>query len=298
MTGHTKLQATIQIGPPTLRVKDLQQELLFYEDGMGLRVNRRFFNNEELEIVELGFKGNNEKPLLVLKHDPNAKSPPNDFAGLFHFAILVPDRKSLASTLVALTKSGISFDGFADHLVSESLYLHDPKQNGIEIYRDRPKSEWRRDKNGLILMDTLPLDLRSLLADLTDEEKKGAIAFPSGARIGHMHLRVTNLERSLQFYKEKLGLKLTADWSAYGADFVAWADYHHHIGINTWYSLNGKQHANGESGLDQFVITLLRAASLEALKEKVQDSILQTRNGGELLLEDPDGIRIVVSVSS
>ena len=124
--------------------------------------------------------------LLVLKHDPNARPAAHDFAGLFHFAILVPGRRSLAHAFSALEAKNVSFDGFADHLVSESLYLHDLERNGIEIYRDRPTSDWKRDKLGRVVMDTLPLDIDNLTDELVEEDlKNDQETFPNGARIGH-----------------------------------------------------------------------------------------------------------------
>jgi catechol 2,3-dioxygenase len=301
---HRILLSSMQVGPPTLRVRDLRKELLFYEGQLGLRVLRRFNDETEtgnLELIELGFKkypsGEDKSPLLTLKHDPDARDAPNDSAGLFHFAILVPDRKSLASTFVALGKSNAPFDGFADHLVSESLYLHDPERNGIEIYRDRPQKEWQHDAKGHIIMDTLPLDLESVVKELTDHERRSAATFPSLARIGHMHLRVTDLQRSLGFYQEKLGLRLTADWSAHGADFLAFGDYHHHLGINTWQSLDGKSHLDGESGLEQLALVSPDRLQLDVLATSLGGSVLE-RNQEEITLTDPDGIRIVIKTSS
>jgi catechol 2,3-dioxygenase len=293
----------MQVGPPILRVRDLRKELSFYEGELGLQVRRRFNDETEtgnLELIELGFKKNSSDdklPLLTLKHDPEARDAPPASAGLFHFAILVPDRKSLASTFVALEKSNVLFDGFADHLVSESLYLHDPEQNGIEIYRDRPRNEWQHDQKGHVIMDTLPLDLESVMKEMTDHERRFATPFPSLARIGHMHLRVTDLRRSLTFYQEKLGLKLTADWSAHGADFLAFGDYHHHLGINTWLSLDGKSHLDGEVGLDQLVLVSPDRSQLDALATSLGESVLE-RNREEISLADPDGIRIVIRTSS
>ena len=133
-------------------------------------------------------------------------------AGLFHFAILVLNRKNLALTYLVVKNSGIQYDGFADHLVSESLYLRDPEDNGIEIYCDRPVNEWPRNFEGCIIMDTLPLELNSLLSDITTEEikDKSGRVFPDGAKIGHVHLRVTNPERCIRFYHQK-GLEIC--WS-------------------------------------------------------------------------------------
>lgn len=106
---------------------------------------------------------------------------------MYHFAILIPNRQSLASAYLSIKNSNITFDGFADHLVSESLYLHDSERNGIEIYRDKPKNEWPRDEEGRIVMDSLPLDLKSLMDELPENNDKNTI-FPNGARIGHVHL--------------------------------------------------------------------------------------------------------------
>jgi catechol 2,3-dioxygenase len=168
----------MRVGPPLLRVRNIDTVVAFYENSLGLQVNKKYKDNDDENgnlIYELGFKHNissspsssssSYEPLLLLKHDPNAKKksslPHSGAAGLFHFAILVPDRKSLASTYLALKNSGIQYDVFADRLVSESLYLRDPEDNGIEIYRDRPANESPRDTEGHIMMDTLPLDLNS-----------------------------------------------------------------------------------------------------------------------------------------
>jgi len=288
MNNGIKMPA-MMIGPPTLRVRDLQKQLSFYENNLDLQVNRRR-RADDLEVIDLGFKDYKE-PLLILKHDPNARETQHNFAGLYHFAILVPDRKSLASAYLSINNSKIHFDGFADHLVSESLYLHDSERNGIEIYRDRPRNEWQYDAKGHIVMDTLPLDLKSLLAELGKDEGKNT-TFQNGARIGHMHLRVTNLERSLRFY-QKLGFDITSDWSAMGAIFLSAGGYHHHIGMNTWHSLNGKTHLKGESGLDVFEIIVQDSSFIETLAQEFEDHV-QKRNSNKLLVSDPDGIPILI----
>jgi hypothetical protein len=150
----------------------------------------RYDNNNpayELGFDHLASSDTTMSPLLILEHDPNARNASPSSAGLYHFAILVPDRKSLASTYLALNLSGVHFDGFADHLVSESLYLRDPEGNGIEIYCDRPSGKWPRDSAGNIVMDTLPLDLQSLIEEMNHDTSGNLIAFPTGAKIGHIH---------------------------------------------------------------------------------------------------------------
>jgi catechol 2,3-dioxygenase len=120
----------------------------------------------EHEIIELviGMEDNlvfeiDNSPILTLKHDPEASRPYHNSASLFHFAILTPDRKSLPHTFVYLENQGVKFTGFADHLVSESLYLQDPEDNGIEIYCDRPSGKWQFDNNGHVQIDTIVLNL-------------------------------------------------------------------------------------------------------------------------------------------
>ena len=116
-------------------------------------------------------------PLISLQHSSDAKIPSPRSAGLFHFAILLPDRGDLAATYLALKGSGMRFDGFADHLVTESLYLRDPENNGIEIYRDRPSEEWPRDTEGRLVMDALPLNLQTLLSEMNKGESNNKIIF-------------------------------------------------------------------------------------------------------------------------
>jgi len=205
---------------------------------------------------------------------------------------------------LAVGNSGVRYDGFADHLVSESLYLIDPENNGIEINRDRPSIEWPRDNEGHIMMDTLPLDLDSLVSEKPNteerEERENSEAFPSGARIGHIHLKVTNLERSVKFYHEKLRLDLTVDWSTMGAAFLSAGGYHHHVGMNTWNSSGGDVNIHGEAGLEYFTIILPDRSSVDTIISTLNDYITSEKgmkrhkvDENQILVCDPD--RIVIA---
>src|SRR5260370_40961610 len=137
---HFKMSDGMALGPPTLRVRDLQSTLDSYEKDLGLKVQHRFRDpTDSLDLVQLGFQ-NSPNTILFLKHDPNAKTTLHNFAGLYHYAVLVPDRKSLASTYLGIVKRGVVYEVFADHGFSEALYLHDNESNGIEIYADRPRN--------------------------------------------------------------------------------------------------------------------------------------------------------------
>jgi catechol 2,3-dioxygenase len=302
-----KMDADMRVGPLTLRVKDLDTMLGFYEGDLGLRANNRYHDPvDNLEVVELVVDGarsaGTNGPLLILKHDPNASegSSVANSAGLYHFAILVADRKSLASTYLAIGNSGVYFEGFADHSVSEALYLRDPESNGIEIYRDRPRSEWKYENDGQLHMDTLALDVDSLLKELSSAERKNPVTFPTGAGIGHIHLKVTNLNKSINFYHGSLGLDIMMYRAEARAAFLSSGGYHHHIGLNTWESLNGKPHKKGEAGLENFTITVSNDATIKAMAARMNCPEIPSqheegRNPDEfMLLTDPDNMEIIV----
>ena len=151
-------------------------------------------------------------------------------------------------------------------------------------------------------MDTLPLDLNSLVSEFNKEERKNPKAFPTGARIGHMHIRVTNLERSIKFYHEKIGLDITSDWSSMGAAFLSAGGYHHHIGMNTWHSLNGKVHGDGETGLENFTISIPDRSSFNTIKTIVnphtssKQQKKKNADNNQFLVSDPDRIQIVIKL--
>jgi len=299
-----RMHAEMRLAAPALRVRDLEKTLGFYEEDFGLQINRRYRDpSDDLEVFELGFRATprSSEPILLLKHDPNAIQPSHDFAGLYHYAVLVPDRKNLASTYVGIGSSGVSFEGFADHTVSESLYLHDAERNGIEIYADRPRDMWgpflalmrggmRGDPREFTAMNR-PLDLHSLMRETSREDRSAAAPFPHGARIGHMHLRVTDLERSVKFYHDRLGLDIIGNLSSIGAAFLSAGGYHHHLGLNTWHSLGGRPHMEGEAGLEQMTVVVPDGSTLESLASQFPRA---STDLGRLEILDPDGIRIVV----
>lgn len=205
-----------------LRVSDLDRSLGFYANQLGFSILGR-----EQGGATLG-SSSDGPVLLQLTEDKAAPATGPDSAGLFHGAVLLPDRGALGCWLQFAAGAGVEFDGFADHGVSEAIYLSDPDGNGLEFYRDRPRSEWPM-QNGRLAMFTRALAVRELLA-----AGGGARENPlTGARWGHLHLRVTDLAASRSFYERRLGVSVMQDTFP-GAAFLAADGYHHHLGLNIW----------------------------------------------------------------
>ena len=292
----------MELGAPVLRVKDMSKVLAFYTNDIGLQVKTRYKDSDNLEVVELG--SSSKASVLLLKHDPNATLSPPNSAGLYHYAVLVPDRKSLASTFLAIGNAGVPYEGFADHFVSEAIYLHDVEQNGIEVYSDRPRIVWpnwkeiseKAQKTGdygtVMSVMGKPLDFNSLLRELSMDEREHPKSFQNGARIGHMHLRVTDLARSVKFYQEEIGLDIMMNLPNMSAAFLSAGGYHHHIGLNTWHSLGGPERVEGSTGLEGFVIKVPDLKTLESMATQFPGSYDQKTK--ELRVRDPDNLSIII----
>jgi catechol 2,3-dioxygenase len=244
-----------------LRVSDVAQSAEFYADRLGFKTRHVGDNDAELTTEPGG------PPLLVLSETKNWPAP-RDAAGLFHAALLLPNRAALADWLRFAANAGVQFAGFSDHGVSEAVYCSDADGNGLEFYADRPRRNWPM-ANGGLAMTTHPLDVHGLLS----EPPGSRPALLSGARWGHVHVRVTDLDRSEEFYRTSLGLQVTQN-SYPGARFLAADGYHHHVGINTWGNPTRPQPVDAP-GLA--AATFARSGLIE-----------------EQLLQDPDGIALHV----
>ena len=277
-----KLSSGLKLGPVCLRTRNPAELLRFYEDDLGLKVIRR-----DGDYTALG-TGSTIEPLLILHHDEKASSPPLNATGLYHYALLVPDRKNLANAYLSLGNKGVVFDGYADHLVSEALYLTDPEGNGIEIYSDRPRSEWKFDEDG-VDMTTAPLDIDSLMKESSTEEDSHAIA--DGTTVGHVHLKVCDLQASITFYRDTLGLELMRYWGS--AAFLSAGRYHHHVGMNTWESLGGPARGANWTGLEYFTISIPEPDLVELSSRLPENAQAQGDKPKRLFVSDPDDINLV-----
>jgi catechol 2,3-dioxygenase len=280
---QSTIDPTTSMGSVHLTVSDLERSRRFYEQAIGLRATER-----EDGTLALGVPG--ERPLVELRGDATAAPLDQGATGLYHLAILMPTRRDLAVALARLAQAEWPLDGASDHLVSEALYLSDPDGNGIEIYRDRPRAEWRQ-VNGQLEMSTLPLDLRSVLGELSGASSIDPSA-PSGTRIGHVHLQVSGLDSSEAFYNGVLGFDVTVRGYP-GALFVSAGGYHHHLGLNTWHSRGATPPPAGAIGLRSFEVLLPTTQALEAVLERVRQAKIEIESQAEgSLVRDPSGIAV------
>jgi len=271
------LPADTSIGTVALTVSDLDAVEVFYREAIGLRAGERTERGALLGAAP-------GQPLVELVSAPGAAPRPPATTGLFHLALLVPDRAALGGALRRLAAHGARLSGASDHLVSEALYLADPEGNGIEIYRDRPREEWQREGDG-IRMATLPLDLDGVLA--ASEETPEAME-PQTV-IGHVHLNVADLEASERFYVDTLGFDVTSRGYP-GALFVSAGGYHHHLGLNTWNGAGAPPPPAGARGLESFEIHVPADGEAAAIAERLRASGTRVdEQDGALLTTDPSG---------
>jgi catechol 2,3-dioxygenase len=274
------------IGKVRLRVADLDDLTTFYERVIGLEAVER-----EDNLTRLGAAGG--EPLIELIGARDAPAPPSFSTGLFHLAILVPDRAELARSLQRVAGAGWRLTGASDHLVSEALYLQDPEGNGIEIYHDRPREEWRRNGDELA-MATLPLDLESVLGELDPGERQ-ANGMPSGTTMGHVHLQVADIPAAERFYNRALGLDVMVR-SYPGALFLAAGGYHHHLGLNTWQSQGAPPPPEGALGLDRYELVLPNAAERDSAADRLAEAGADPQRLDEgVVASDPSGNRVLLT---
>ena len=271
----------MRIGMVTLRVNDPDVVADFYRDVIGLTVMERTPTG-----VRLGSDG------ITLVHlEPRAKANREapDAAGLYHTAFLMPTRKDLARWLVHVAKNRVPVSGFADHRVSESVYLNDPEGNGIEVYADRAPELWQWE-SGTVTMGTDQLDIDGLLK-LTDTSNSSYPKAPDGLRLGHIHLRVGDLEQAESFYNGLIGLMPTRRRS--GASFLSSGRYHHHLAANVWQSAGTGRRDDTATGLASFSLEIEGEDVLAAQEKRLRQAgteIVEVTGGIEAT--DPWGTRV------
>lgn len=268
------------MGAVHLTVADLDRSLAYYETQIGLRVHAREDGHARL--------GTGGEDLLVLTEEPGAK-PADGYSGLFHFALLVPERIDLARWLAHAARDRVPLSGLSDHFVSEAIYLSDPDHHGIEIYADRPRELWE-DMVGTRLT-TLPLDTDDLLATLDDPVPEFD-GLADGTVMGHVHLSVADVEQTIDYYRDLVGFGLMAQLGEQAA-FLSAGGYHHHLGGNTWQSAGRPYAPEGYARLTQMTVVLPDAAGVEALAERLGAD----EADGDVRAVDPAGIPVLFTTA-
>jgi catechol 2,3-dioxygenase len=271
----------MRIGMVTIRVRKLDVVADYYRDVLGLTVMER-----SAAGAVLGAGG---VKLLALEARPDAANEARTAAGLYHTAFLMPTRKDLARWLVNAAIHRVPLSGFADHRVSESVYLDDPEGNGIEVYADRDPSLWQWS-DGTVTMATDQLDIDDLVA-LTDTRVSDYAKAPDGLRIGHMHLRVGDLAKADGFYRETLGFDPTR--ARNGAAFLSSGRYHHHLGLNVWQSAGAGRRNEAATGLAWFSLEIEMPDLFAAKEERLRQAGIQVAAVADgLEAADPWGTRV------
>jgi catechol 2,3-dioxygenase len=254
---QAELAPQTTVGAVQLSVADLGRSLDYYRTAIGLDVLA-----EEDGRASLG-AGSRE--LLVLVEEPGAR-PSDGYTGLYHFALLVPERRALARWLAHAGRDRVALTGLSDHYVSEAIYLRDPDGHGIEIYADRPREVWEGTVGSTLT--TVPLNVQDLLGELDDPQVEPFHGLPDGTVMGHVHLKAASIPETTAFYRDRVGFAVMA---ALGnqAVFLAAGGYHHHLGANSWESAGAAPAPPGTARLLHFTIVVPDEAERDRVCERV-----------------------------
>ncbi|MFY0782737.1 VOC family protein [Peribacillus simplex] len=266
------------VGEVSINVLDLDKAITFYQDIIGLQVLKR---NERQAVLTTDGK----TPLLTLEQPADVIPKEGRTTGLYHFALLLPTRADLSIFLRHLLQTKYPF-GAADHEVSEALYITDPDGNGIEVYSDRPSTDWKW-ANGEVAMGTDPLDGNDLL-----EESNGEWSvMPAGTLMGHIHLHVSDLRNTEEFYMQGLGFTVVNRYA--GALFTSTGGYHHHIGLNIWNGVGAPAPKENSVGLNWYTLVFANDEARDKVMERLKGiGAVVTEKEEFYVVTDPSGNEI------
>ena len=265
------------MGRVALKVANLEKMTRFYQEVIGLQVLEQSAIQSTLGV---------DNTVLLELHKVQEPLPLTPKTGLYHVAFLLPTRKDLGNALRHYLTIEAPLIGASDHGYSEAIYLNGPEGNGIEVYRDKPQSEWDVRADGEIVGVTIEMDAEAVIA-ASDGAGEG---FPAGTTVGHVHLKVADLIQTEKFYTEVLGLSLKNNFGNQ-AKFFATGDYHHHIGSNIWLGKNIPAMSEQDLGLDYFSFVVPNQAELDRLEEHWKNQINYSKDeSGSLTVVDPNGI--------
>ena len=268
------------VGQVNLKIQNLERSITFYKEVIGFKVLEQTSRSAT-------FSADGKTALLSVEQPDNVVPKQRRTTGLYHFALLLPKRSDLAKIVQHFVEIGVQL-GSSDHLVSEALYLSDPDGNGIEIYVDRDPSEWNWN-NSEVEMTVDPLNFSDLLSYGKQQSWKG---LPAETVMGHIHLHVSELKKTEEFYIKGLGFEVV---NRYGTQalFISDGKYHHHIGLNTWNGVGAPTPPPNSVGLESFTLMLSgeeKKNKIIALLKEIGASV--TEENGSIVTTDPSGNRI------
>jgi catechol 2,3-dioxygenase len=272
----------------TVSVADLDRSVDYWTNAIGLRESSR-----ENGTVRMGVPG---RDLVVLEEQPGARPGRGTNTGLFHLALLLPERAWLANWLEHAARSGVRLTGASDHFVSEALYLRDPDGHGIEIYRDRPRDTWTNNADGSLNIGTVALDIDDLMS--ARDPSRPFEAMPDGTVMGHIHLQVAQLADARRWYTDLLGLDLMVEIPGQ-ASFLASGGYHHHVGMNVWAGVGAPPPPPDQAALKRAALEVDSADRLDEIEARLSDAGAEpVRDGHRLLVADPSRNPLELRVAS
>jgi catechol 2,3-dioxygenase len=266
------------VGHVKIKVESLERSLKYYQEVIGFKILEQTKTTAKLTT-------DGKTSVLSIEQPENVVSKQGKTTGLYHFALLLPHRSDLADIVNHFNENGIRI-GSSDHLVSEALYLSDPDGNGIEIYVDRDPSKWSWN-NVEVAMTVDPLNFEDLLS--TGRQEQPWNGLPAGTVMGHIHLHVSDLQKTEEFYTKGLDFEVV---NRYGAQalFISTGKYHHHIGLNTWAGVGAPTPPINSVGLQSFTLILPDASARDhvvANLKKIGASV--TEKNGTFVTLDPSG---------
>jgi catechol 2,3-dioxygenase len=277
-----RLPEATRLGRVRLQVADLARSLAFYEGTLGMRVVAG-----DATVAALAAHGD-DRVLVDLNERAGVRPAGRGLLGLYHFAILLPDRPTLGRFVQHLAESRARAGG-SDHLVSEAFYLTDPDGLGIEVYADRPRSTWRRVGRELMI-STDPIDVAGLVGAAGDTRWSG---MPAGTMIGHVHLHVGDLAQGSAFFSDALGFDRMT-WRYPGALFLGAGGYHHHLGTNAWAGAGARPPGDGDARLLEWSIEIPTPDDVAAAARSLRNAghPVEVIAPGEARTRDPWGTAI------
>lgn len=285
-----------KIGMVSLKVADLENQLVFYQQVLGFQLHWHAGNR-----AGLGAGGTD---LLQLTEEPGLRRY-RGVTGLYHFAVLFPNRHELARALARLIV--LKYPNYpTDHIMTKTTYLNDPEGNGIELYAESPEDgTWSlangeyitRHADGSLSDGREPLDVEALLKHLSEDDRLD-LPVPPETRLGHIHLHIRDIDEAVDFYHGTLGFDVMGVAKAFRMAFVSAGGYHHHIGLNTWQGEGALPPPADAAGMRHFTVALPDREALDAVVKRIEEAGLpanQTEEG--LLLYDPSQNGVVLTLA-